>query len=402
MVLAMLSGCADQTVGQAVSAYLVGDFPTAQRLLRPLADKTDENFVLNNCRLGSVDLALYDNNAAQKDFLRAYEVINSVGVNNGGRTLGAVVLDEKIKVWKGEPFERAMANYYLGLTYYQQQDYSNARAAFQNALFKLRDYGGDTAKEDQYTQIESNFALGLLMLAKCYQHLDRPEDAKKTFAQAMANRPNLQPLADYDLNAKSNVLLVIDFGYGPVKETSADGSIVGLGPRPEQVGPIPHPAIIVDGSDLNVERINRATVDLLALAQDRRWQSIDTIRLVKSGLGSGLIAAGAFEGLRRDNDPGVALGLIAAGALLKVTSQADVRVWEMLPRATFLLPLSLPPGTHDLTINFPQEMGMSQVWHGIVAPSSGEATYYFRMQRYDSGPFNWPPASTTQPIAGAN
>jgi tetratricopeptide (TPR) repeat protein len=404
LALAILSGCAqDQIVDQAVSAYVVGDYATSQRLLRPLADKTDENFVLNNCRLGSTDLALYDTNDAQKDFLRAYEVINSVGVNNGGRTLGAVVLDEKIKVWKGEPFERAMANFYLGLTYYEQQDYGNARAAFENALFKLRDYGESDAKADQYTEVESNFALGVLMLAKCYQRLDRPDAAKKTFAQAVHYRPNLRELADYDMNAKSNVLLVIDYGYGPSKVKTADGSIAGFGPAPAEEGPIPRPMIVADGNVLNLDQINRPPVDLLALAQDRRWQSIDTIRVVKSALGTGLIAAGAYEGLRRNSDPGLALGLIAAGAVLKVTSQADVRQWEMLPRTTFILPLTLPPGTHDIVIQFPQEMGMNQTWHGIVAPSTGEATYYFRMQRYDSGPFNWPPpAPVATPAATTN
>ena len=68
-------------------------------------------------------------------------MINSVGVNDGGRTLGAVLVDEKIHIWKGEPFERAMANFYLGLIYYMRGDYDNARGAFENALFKLRDYG---------------------------------------------------------------------------------------------------------------------------------------------------------------------------------------------------------------------------------------------------------------------
>src|SRR6185436_12119761 len=90
---------------------------------------------------GSAALADYNLREAEAAFLRAYEVINSVGVNNGGRTLGAVLVDEKIKVWRGEPFDRAMLNFYLGLVYYMQHDYDNARGAFENALFKLRDYG---------------------------------------------------------------------------------------------------------------------------------------------------------------------------------------------------------------------------------------------------------------------
>jgi hypothetical protein len=67
----------------AVADYYMDDYASAQSLLEPLARTTDENFVLNNARLGSVALARYDLNVAEDAFLRAYEVINSVGVNNG-------------------------------------------------------------------------------------------------------------------------------------------------------------------------------------------------------------------------------------------------------------------------------------------------------------------------------
>ena len=105
-----------------VDAYFDGEYREAVRRLGPLAEKTDENFVLNNCRLGLAALADYDLDEAETAFLRAYEVINSVGVNQGGRSLGAVLVNEKLKIWKGEPYERAMANFYLGITYYLRQD----------------------------------------------------------------------------------------------------------------------------------------------------------------------------------------------------------------------------------------------------------------------------------------
>ena len=87
-------------------------------------------------------------------------------------------------------------------------------------------------------------------------------------------------------------------------------------------------------------------VDLIALAQDRRWESIDTIRVVKSAIGSGLIAGGAYElgTAHHQTDAEIGLGLLAAGLLLKATSQADVRTWELLPRSTYVIPLSVPPG----------------------------------------------------------
>ena len=86
----------------------------------------------------------------------------------------------------------------------------------------------------------------------------------------------------------------------------------------------------------------------------------------------------------------VALGLILGGLAAKATSQADTRQWEMLPRTVFLLPLELPPGEHDVRVEFPG--GLRQEWRGLLAPPEGEeATYYFRMQRHHAGPHAWPP-----------
>src|SRR6516164_7749931 len=63
-----------------LAIVLTGCGPTKQEIratvhkLEPLAEKTDENFVLNNCRLGSAALAEYDLPTAEAAFLRAYEV----------------------------------------------------------------------------------------------------------------------------------------------------------------------------------------------------------------------------------------------------------------------------------------------------------------------------------------
>ncbi len=388
------TGCtskAQRAGEQAVQAYFAGDPARAVQQLKPLAQKTDENFVLNNARLGSAALIQYDLDQAEAAFLRAYEVVNSFGVNSGGRSLGAILVDEKIRVWRGEPFERAMLNFYLGLVYYMRQDYGNARGAFENALFKLRAYADDADRKGNYKEVESNFALAAIMLGKSWQRLGRDDLARAAFERVTQMASTLAPLADYDRNLRSNLLLVVDFGYGPRKVAGFDGSISGFEPEPHAEGMIPQPQVMIDGEYVDLAGMNRPPVDLLAVAQDRRWQSLDTIRAVKSVLGTGLIYGGAYEATRRHGDAGTALALIAAGALLKATSQADVRQWEMLPRTVFLLPMQVEPGRHDVTVEFPHAPGLRQTWRGLDVPAQGEATYYFRMQRWNSGPFDWPP-----------
>ncbi len=391
------TGCAskaERAAESAVQAYFAGDPARAVQQLKPLAQTPDQNFVLNNARLGSAALIQYDLDEAENAFLRAYEVVNSFGVNNGGRSLGAILVDEKIRVWRGEPFERAMLNFYLGLVYYMRQDYGNARGAFENALFKLRDYADDADRKNaDYTEVESNFALAAIMLGKSWQRLGRDDLARAAFDRVTQNHASLAPLVDYERNLHSNVLLVVDFGYGPRKVTDFDGAISGFAPEPHQEGIIPPPQVMIDGQYVNVDGINQPPVDLLAVAQDRRWQSIDTIRTIKSVVGTGLLYGGAYEATRRHGDSGTALALLAAGVLMKATSQADVRQWEMLPRTVFLLPLHVAPGRHDVTVDFPNAPGLRQTWRGIEVPAEGEATYYFRMQRWNSGPFDWPPAA---------
>jgi len=388
----LITGCAaskdQQQAERAIMDFHAGDLAAATRELQPLAKKTNENFVLNNVRLGSVTLAAYNLDDAENAFLAAYEVINSTGVNNGGRTLGAVLVDEKIKVWKGEPYERAMANFYLGLIYYMRQDYNNARAAFENALFKLRDYADEKAKD--FKEVESNFAPAQLMLAKSFQRLGRDDLANANFEKVS---PALRALANPELNARSNLLLVIDYGYAPRKITDFDGAMVGFAPTPMEAGPIPRPSVQIDGAFYPFGDLNAPTVDLLALAQDRRWQSIDTIRTLKSAVGTGLLIGSAIEGMRGLNGSGarqrtdlmVAGGLLAGGLLLKATSQADTRQWELLPRSIFVLPMHVAPGQHELTVSFPGS-DLHQTLRNLIVPESGETTYYLRMQRWNHEP----------------
>jgi tetratricopeptide (TPR) repeat protein len=409
LLLSILPGCGPSRTQQAVThsvvAYDSGNYAYARETLRPLAQKKDENFVLNNCRLGSVCIADYHLDEAEAAFLNAYEVMNSVGVNNGGRSLGATLVDEKIKVWKGEPFERAMCSFYLGSIYYMRQDYANARGAYENALFKLRDYGASKKdKDDEYRTVENDFALAYIMLGRCWQRLGREDLARANFERAAQLRNYLQPLANFDLQAKSNVVVIAEYGVGPQVETNFDGAIIGYGPSPAVAGPIPTPLVYVDGQAYPLNGTGRPTVDLLALAQDRRWQSIDTIRTIKSVVGTGLLAAGGVEGVRgafehgsaqrRDLIAGAALA--GAGLLLKATSQADTRHWEMLPRTVFVLPLQLPPGKHDITIDFP---GERQTWHGIYAPFQGDATYFIHMSRWTNGEHTWPPPALRNDVA---
>ena len=395
----LLTACgpsaSERAASSARTAYFASDYRSAAAELRPFAKLTDENFALNNARLGLTYLADNRLDDAEAALLNSYEVINAVGVNAGGRSLGAVLVDEKIRVWKGEPFERAMVNFYLGLIYTLRADHNNARAAYENALFKLRDFddASDNARKDE---LESNFALATIMLGRSWQRLGRDDLAAASFARAAQLNPRLAHLADPELHRRSNVLLVVDYGYGPRRNTDFDGSILAFFPTPSQAGPLPTPRLLVNGQPYDLRGAAAPPTDLLALAQDRKWQSIDTIRATKSVIGTGLIGAGAIMGVKGVNETGsrqrtdlaVAASLLAAGLILKATSQADIREWGILPRTTYILPLNLPPGSHNLTIDMGN--GTQQSLLGLPAfELPNERTFYIRMQRFSAGPITF-------------
>lgn len=395
---------------RGVSAYLSGNFSLSKRVLEPLTEKTNEDYVLNNLRYGSAAFASHDFVEAERGYYRAYQVMNATKVNDAGREAAMVWLSENKKVWRGEPYERAVANLQLGMLYYAENDYNNARGAFENALFKLRDYKSGDAKN--YDEQESDFAIALLMLGRTWTHLGRPDEASRYFERAIALRPGLEPLARQLGDLSYNALLYVEYGFGPRKvETGMDGSSLGFYPHPSQAGSIPMPEVSVDGATQSLPA-SEPLFDALSMALDRRWQKIDTIRKTKSYLGTALIVGGAgatIYGADRDDDGTLiaGVGMMVAGALLKASSQADIRTWEMSPRTAFIIPLRVSPGTHDINVRFAS--GVYQSWRAMPIAADRETTYLFRMmpstsREYDFAPAAEPsaPAVETQTVSAAD
>jgi len=388
------AGCADsrQVIEgrRAVYAYSIGRYDAAVGVLRPLSDVPDENYVLNNLRLGSAALAQQDMTEAERAYLRAYGVMNATRVDSAGRQIAAVWFDEKAKIWRGEPYERAVANLHLGMIYYARGEFDNARGAFENALFKLRDYD-DPKDKNRFSESESDFTVAAMMLGRTWLHLGRPDAAEPQFRRALELRPNLEPTVEAMRDLSNNVLLYVEFGFAP-RKVQGDASTIAFYPSPAEAGALPEPRVIVDGQVYRTGYPVAPLFDTVRMAQDRRWQSIDTVRATKDVVGTGLMLAGAgttLYGSNRGNSDTalVGLGMLAVGALLKGSSQADVRTWEMCPRTAYVIPMRLPPGEHEVTVEFPQIGGLRQTWANLAAPEQGEAAYLIRMSRATQGTY---------------
>jgi tetratricopeptide (TPR) repeat protein len=390
-VMAMLSGCGSSKQEKAgfsgVTAYYQHHYLIAEETLRAGAnDRKSGDVVLNNMRLGMAALAEGDANEAERSLTHAYEYLTSGGVNAADRTITSTLFFEGAKVWKGEPYEQAMSFYYVAALYMLRGDWENARAAANNSLFSLKDFeaAGDKEKPDAYKAVESDFALGYLLVAINYVLMGTPHDADRIFDHVAQLRPDLADLVAALRTGGYDTLLLVDLGRGPVKRSyGEDNARVRFEPDGRRF-PVPQVSVSVD-SAATQHAGHQAVVDLWSLAQRPKWWSAETARVFRSTAGSvlavgglGTAGVGAASGNR---DVALAgLGIALAGAALKGSSAADTRHLETLPHSTYIVPLTLGPDAHSVRVQFDREPAASGTWHDITG-GTGKAprVYYLRM-----------------------
>jgi len=347
-----LAGCSTtRTHLRAVHHYYDYEFTAARQDLRADAEQQrNEQWLLNNARLGLAALADGDVNEAERALGRMFDLLSTAGLNKD-RTVAAVMLHEGVKIWKGEPFEQALMYHYVATLYATLGDWENARAAAANALFRLTDFGTDQSAQslarraarhdgyldEGYTAVDTNFALGFLMQA-IGSDLSGTAGAEAQFNAALDINPGLQPLVETLKAREYDTLLIVDYGKGPTKVAyGPDDALTRFVPQEPTSG-----ALIVNVNDQTIGGFD-GVCQVDQMAMDHRWNDLEEVRRAKSLIGNALMGGGALVAAHgRDTETKLAgLGLIAAGLLSKPGARADVRYLEMLPQSIFLVPLRL-------------------------------------------------------------
>ncbi len=132
VVLLGQSGCApDRTLMLTVKALSarVDNQPTyndsARFVKTAYMDKHDKDYVMWSMEYASLCLMGGNYDAARDELLRCYDDIQKR--QDTDAETAAALSNEAMKVFKGEPFERAMLCTYLGILFYLDGDYNNAR-----------------------------------------------------------------------------------------------------------------------------------------------------------------------------------------------------------------------------------------------------------------------------------
>lgn len=422
---------------RGVYHYYAHDYASAREAYRHSAlaeqfgfkaggSKEKENRMLNLFRLGLAAMADGDHIEAERAFLAVRDRMLSGRINDDDRIAAATLIQEDIRIWTGEPYEQAMFWYATASLYMTEGDWENGRAAAQNALFKLRDFGDLTTKSREevddmiaaarqaesgaggsdrnargegqpYRAVESEFLVGYLLAGINYRLLGYPADAEPLFNRVLELDPSFAPLVDQLRQNEYDTLLLIDYGRGPTKIAYGDDlERIGFSPDGRKAA-TPGVHVAEAGRPIPLT-FNRPAVDLWRLSQIPRWWSLESVRKTRSLIGKGLMTAGlvtAGVGVAADSTEAAlaGLGAIALGALLRATAQADTRHVELLPRCVFVVPLKLGQGRHDLSITFdhdsdPRSLGEGSaggVWHMLEAGQPGKPRVYALRMHHGMG-----------------
>jgi hypothetical protein len=275
--------------------------------------------------------------------------------------------EEAHKVWKGEPHERAMNAYYIGLASYILGDEDNGLAGFKNALFQ------DAGSSDPAHK--SDFSPALYLQGRILSRRGNLEDAERSFEEARVRVPENPFLQDP--SHAGNLLVIVDMGRGPEKvRRGVQGSRLAYFDHGGRVSPV---KVHLDGETFQTASIG----DVFFQATTRGEREFGKVlygkavaREVAETGGLALLLAGLLGG--RGSRDGRTLAT-AGGALLLgsnlLRTGADTRHWGCLPREIHVFSADLKPGPHEVVVDLPVAR---RVREEIVIESGRDTVLYYR------------------------
>lgn len=338
-VLAMAAQAGEPVAASHIESLLdiAKDRPAAE-LMAPWIERDRQEQargrVLNEMEAGTFAFLSGHFAAAEALFGDAQERIETIYADNPTAAAArSKFVPESDKEFKGDPYERAMVGYYLGLVDLARGDFDNARAGFRFAMLQDTMSASETYQDDM--------ALMQYLVGWTYWCEGDRGSASEEFKRAQSVRGSLRPPQEGD-----NLLLLAEIGNAPQK--LRDGKYQEL--LRYQPGPVSterQVAFAVSGRQLTATLAE----DLYFQASTRGGAAVDSIRAGKASFRAGAEnIAGAAAGIGK-----VALGasllsngrssreLLAISAVAGLTSfvsdsiarstetAADNRTWTSLP-----------------------------------------------------------------------
>lgn len=414
LALFVLAGCKSDYRPSPHGKMRAGMFVEARDLVESqvVGDREDRRYMLDRMRAGVLSLDAGDPVRAERWFSEVYDVLRTQGINDD-KTVRSVVLTEGVKLWKGEPFEQALALVYYGFTQAQLGSWDNARAAANNALFYLRDFdpeeqdkperridtaeiarraaeyearqrgeepafaSGDEYLDKGYVAEENNFTLAYLLHGIASQQLGRADEASDYYLRVVRLNPQMRPLVDRLRSGEYNTIVLVADGLGPRKIATGPGNALS---RYQPLDKAREPAeLLINGQPVDALP---AVTNVNQMALDHRWNNLEDIRIAKDLLGNVALVGGAVVLAKGIDDEdittaAVGAGILAVGALLKATAQANTDYCDVFPQRFFVAALNISkPGT-TVAMTMPGFPPIGAELINLDPPRGPEAAFHY-------------------------
>ncbi len=416
-VALLAAGCQDRMRMAPVHLVEKGEHAEAREYLMRHKTKSpsQRQYLLDRMRIGVLAMADGYPHTAEFVFEEVYDVLRTLGINED-KTVATIVAHEGVRFWKGEPFEQALALWYISVQQAMLGYWDNSRAAAGNSLFRLRDFGTDPKTDDRidtegiarkaaaieraaergldtgeyedgddflntgYAVVESDFTLGYITHALASYQLGREREGEDYLAAAAEIDPHLRPLLRELRDGDYNTVLMVGWGLGPRKVSYGPGNALArFTPRYRSDNqPLLASVRAPDGDPVPGRRVAVPVItDVNRMAADHKWNNLEDIRLAKNRVGDALITGGlvtAVIGDRSDSIElmGIGVGVMALGALTKAGAQADVRYADVMPQRFYIVPAKIDEPGQTVDLQIQGKPGSRLVLTGLLPPADGE------------------------------
>ena len=342
-----------------------------------------------------LDLAAVRHDARQYDesdilFDRAEQRMEELYTRSLSKATGTVLVNDQTEDYAGEPHERALLHVFRALNSAFRGKVDEAVVEARKVTAFLEQYGERTGARTYRSD-----AFAHLVAAMLFEDAGRLDDARISRAAAEqaygeyeaayrvpAPRLGLAPRSDQE----GEVILVHYNGLAPIRGSKKTSVAVGSKPTVrEQAAGASSQASVAVAIPTIVERprfVQRSTV--FAGGRSAETVLVEPVaeivtRVLDEQMGMIKARAAARTGTKVGAKAGAEAGVAAAGgnsnavkffskagmSFLSAVEEADTRCWSTLPAQIRMARLTLPEGTHDLTVRFANgsgtEMGQTVV-----------------------------------------
>jgi len=323
-----------------------------------ILEETKRNYVQDELIDSRHALILGDFETARSRLMEAVLHMEELEVaGEKQKRTSAMIGAEDAKYFKGDIYETAMANYYMGLLSYIEGNDEEALIGFRRAL--LND------QESKKPEHQDDFGGSHFMCGLVYGHLNEGDNSRIAFEKLRKCGYSTCPSEEH------NTLFIVEMGHAPRKTSS--GLEGQLDRFIRDVYPEATAEIFVDGRSIG--RTGKI-MDIYQQASTMGRTGKDNLQTGKAVTKFMFrLAASAVS-----SDLGNAVGRAW-------DVRADTRTWSNLPAEIQALPCRIDPGVHDVTLRFHDAAGRElkryeQTWYCLPVREDQCSTFLFQAE-YD-------------------